>query len=158
MEKHSNKRKLYINTKCLTEGINFGDKLYYPSEEVMRKYLLTEEEIVTYTYQGMQSNCWNNSKSKYENVILPSNKVSKSQKRLNKTLERLLWGPMFDYIIFSGDNTIICIIKLHEFSMDCIFFFRYGETKKYKYNISQINILFKFLKRDDLIGIISTNY
>ena len=156
MEKHSNKRKLYIDTKCSTKSIDFGKVVYYPSEEIMKKYLLTEEEIVTYTYQGMLSRCWNNSESKYENIIIPSNKVSKSQKNLDRTLERLLWGPMFDYIIFSGNSLIICIIKILGTDMDCIFLFGDG-GKKYKYSTDQINELLKFLERSDLIGILLPN-
>ena len=50
MEKHSNKRKLYIDTKCSTKSIDFG-KVVNIVEEIMKKYLLTEEKLLTYTYK-----------------------------------------------------------------------------------------------------------
>ena len=154
MQNHTKKRKLYVKTDYDQEPKIILDPLpFYPPEKIMKTYIATEDEIVEHLYDGMLSDYqqWNPQKLKYESSIIPTNLIFQNQKRINKTLEDLLWGDMFDYLLFSKDHKIICIVKIWGICMVCIFLSYNQEPKKYSYHISHLRKLLEMLGRDDLI-------
>ena len=79
MQQHLKKRKLYIETDCIFDNIKCCQLPYYPSQKIMKKYLLTEEEIVSYLGDGMYKIVETKHQIK-EKIILPAKQIFKNQK------------------------------------------------------------------------------
>ena len=125
MENHCKKRNLEIITDNLyILGIP-SDTDFYPAES-MESFLYSESEIVSFLNQGMISKYMNTSKE----YILPTNEIKNNQKKVNHTIDEILWNVIADYIIFSKDQRTVSLVRKKPKYMECVFL-KYPKKKDF---------------------------